>query len=188
MRIARIALCCAALAAVPLPAVAQAIAPGQEGELAKVLKPEPGSRICFGRVYTPDHLARHPKQKVTEISFRLSYHRFPPDEMYPQGQRNYYFAMLAKRRGNDRTLTARGECSSDGTGIGCGVECDGGGVSLTRRPGDKLLVTLGEGGWIRMTEGCDAEEGAVNLEAGEDDHEFLLSRLPASACPPYGAW
>ena len=186
-RIAGIAVVCAALAA-PLPLFAQAIAPGEEGELANFLKPEAGKRICYARVYTQEHLAKHPKQKVTEIGFRLAYYRFPPDEFYPQGQRNYYFALTAKRRGNSRLMTARGECGPNGNRIGCGVECDGGGVTVTRRPGDKILVSLGEGGWIRMTEGCDEEENAVNLEAGEDDREFLLSRLPDSACPPYGAW
>ncbi len=82
-RIAGIALVCAALAA-PVPLFAQAIAPGEEGELANFLKPEAGKRICYARVYTPDHLAKHPKQKVTEIGFRLTYYRFPPDEFYPQ--------------------------------------------------------------------------------------------------------
>jgi hypothetical protein len=188
MWIVRTALACAALA-MALPAFSQAIAPGEEGELANLLAPEAGRRICFGRIYTREHLAKHPKQKVTEIGFRLAYHRFEPDEFYPKGQRNYYFAMTAKRRGSDRTLVARGECGPNGSGIGCGVECDGGGVSLTRRPGDRLLVTLGKGGWIRMTEGCDEEEGgSVNLEAGEDDRDFLLSRLPDASCPPWSAW
>lgn len=183
-RIAAGVLFCAALA---VPAFGQAIAPGEEGELANFLKPEAGKRICYARIYTPEHLAKHPKQKVTEIGFRLAYYRFPPDEFYPQGQRNYYFALTAKRKGSARLLTARGECGPNGNSIGCGVECDGGGVSVTRRPGDKILVSLGKGGWIRMSEGCD-EGDAVDLEAGEDDREFLLSRLPDSACPPYGAW
>lgn len=187
-RLAGLVLVCAALAA-PSTASGQAITPGEEGELANFLEPEAGKRICYARIYTPEHLAKHPKQKVTEIGFRLAYYRFPPDEFYPQGQRNYYFALTARRKGSARQLTARGECGPNGNSIGCGVECDGGGVSVTRRPGDKILVSLGKGGWIRMTEGCgDEEENAVNLEAGEDDREFLLSRLPDSACPPYGAW
>lgn len=186
-RIAGVVLVCAMFAS-PQSASGQAIAPGEEGELANFLEPVAGQRICYARIYSSAHLAKHPKQRVTEIGFWLAYHRFPPDEFYPQGQRNYYFALTAKRKGSGRLLTARGECGPNGNSIGCGVECDGGGVSVTRRPGDKILVSLGKDGWIRMTEGCDEEESAVNLEAGEDDREFLLSRLPDSACPPYGAW
>lgn len=173
----------------PSVAISQAIEPGQEGELANFLKPVPGAHVCYGRVYSDQHLAKHPKQKVTEVGFRLAYHRFSPDQTYPQGQRNYYFAMTARTRGQARTMTAIGECGPNGDSIGCGVECDGGGVSVTRRPGDKILVTLGPGGRIRMTAGCgDEETDSVDLEAGEDDHEFLLSRLPDAACPAYERW
>lgn len=169
-------------------ALAQSIEPGKEGELANFLDPEPGARVCFGRVYSAEHLGRHPRQKVTEVGFRLTYFRHDPDEFAPKGQRNYYFSMSAKTRGSARTLKALGECGPNGGSIGCGVECDGGGVSVTRRPGDRILVSLGEGGRIRMTEGCSEEENAVDLEAGEDDREFLLDRLPERACPPYETW
>ena len=163
---------------------AQTVTPGEEGELAKFLAPEPGRNICYARVYSPEHLKKHPKQQVTEISFRLAYYRHEPDDFFPKGQRNYYFAMLAKQRGSDRTLTAIGECGPGGDRISCGVECDGGGVTVTRRPGDKILISLGR---IRMSAGCD-EGDAVDLEAGEDDREFLLSRVEDADCPAYDDW
>lgn len=177
----------AALCMPPVAATGQAIEPGAEGALADFLPPEPGRHICYARTYSADHLKQHPKQTVTEIAFRLAYYRHEPDEFYQQGQRNYYFAMLAKRRGSSRTLTAMGECGPNGDRIGCGVECDGGGVSVSRRSGDRILVSLGENGRIRMSEGCD-EGDAVDLESGEDDREFLLSRVEDAACPAYEDW
>lgn len=168
-------------------AVGQPITPGEEGALAKFLPPEPGRNICYARVYTAEHLKAHPEQTVTEMAFRLAYYRHEPDEYYKEGQRNYYFALLAKRRGSSRTLTALGECTPSGDRIACGVECDGGGVVVSRRPPDRILVSLGENGRIRMSEGCD-EEDAVDLESGKDDREFLLTRIEDAACPAYDEW
>lgn len=161
---------------------AQTVTPGEEGELAKFLPPQPGSNICYARTYSAEHLKKHPQQKVTEVGFRLAYYRHEPDEFFPKGQRNYYFAMLAKQRGSSKTLTAMGECGPDGNSISCGVECDGGGITVARRPGDKILISLGR---IRMSAGCD-EEDAVDLEGGADDREFLLSRV--EECPSYDDW
>ena len=171
-------------AAMLVSAGAQTVTPGEEGELAKFLAPEPGRHICYARVYSPEHLKKHPRQQVTEVGFRLAYYRHEPDDFFPKGQRNYYFAMLAKQRGSDRTLTAMGECSPDGDRISCGVECDGGGVTVSRRPSDRILISLDR---IRMSAGCD-EEDAVDVEGGADDREFLLSRVEDAACPAYEDW
>ena len=92
-------------------AFAQPVPPGQEGELGKLLAPVHGRKICFARTYDAAHLKRHPKQTVTALLFRLEYHRHDPDPPnYPQGQRNYYFRMAAKVKGQHKTLHASGEC------------------------------------------------------------------------------
>lgn len=39
-----------------------------------------------------------------------------------------------------------------------------------------------------MTEGCDGEESAIDLEPGADDGEFLLSRVPDAECPIFEDW
>ena len=186
-RLSRYILVLGIASAAPFAATGQPVPPGEEGELAGFLPPEEGARICYRRAYSPEHLAKHPDQTVTEVEFRLAYYRHDADEFYPQGQRNYYFAMLAKRRGGDRTLTAFGECVPGSKGISCGIDCDGGGVHLTRRPADKVLLDLTGYGRIRMSEGCD-EADAVELEPGKDDREFLLTKIEDSACPAYDDW
>jgi hypothetical protein len=173
--------------AVPAPVVAQPVEPGKEGELANILPPEVGRRVCYSRRYDAAHLNSHPKQKVTEIQFRLAYYRHDPDENTPEGQRNYYFEVLARLRGQGKQLTSIGECTLYGGKISCGVDCDGGGFVLTNRPPDKVLLGLSENGRLRMTDGCD-EEDSIDLEAGADDREFLLTRTDDASCPAYEDW
>jgi hypothetical protein len=168
-------------------ALAQSIESGREGVLADILAPTPGKRICYARRYSKDHLEAHPKQKVSEIRFQLAYHKHQPDADYPNGMRNYYFRLIAKLRGSSRTYSTTGECSASGSNIFCGVECDGGGVNIRARQPNKLLVFFGDSDEIRMADGCD-EGDSLQLKAGADDKEFLLSAVPQDACPPYGAW
>ena len=133
-RLSRYILVLGIASAAPFAATGQPVPPGEEGELASFLPPEEGARICYRRAYSPEHLAKHPDQTVTEVEFRLAYYRHDADEFYPQGQRNYYFAMLAKRRGGDRTLTASAgtiRFADDFTGTGAvtvaatAIETDG---------------------------------------------------------------
>lgn len=188
MRLCALSIAMAGLLAA-FTASADTVAPGAEGELAHFLPPVVGKRVCFARVYDADHLAKHPKQKVTQIEFRLAYHRFEPDENFPEGQRNYYFEVLAKVRGEKKLLSSMGECSPRGSTISCSVDCDGGGMVAKRsaKPG-KILMSFGNYYGLRMTLGCgeDEEGNTVMLEPGEDDKEFLLSEK--SACPAYEEW
>lgn len=186
MRIVLLA-CLAVLGLSVLPASPQPVEPGKEGELGKLLMPDPGKKICFARTYSADHLKKHPDQQVSEIKFYLTYYRHEPDKYAPQGQRNYYFALLAKLRGSTKTLESGGECSANGARISCNVDCDGGGVRITPRPDGKLLVSFADAdSYIRMSEGCDAEENAIDLKPGSDDKEFLLAKT--EACPAYDDW
>ena len=164
-------------------AAAQPVPPGQEGELGRLLAPVHGRKVCFARSYDAAHLKRHPKQKVTALLLRLEYHRHDPDPPhYPQGQRNYYFRMAAKVKGQQKTLHASGECVKGENAIGCGVECDGGGVAVERAPkGDAIIIRLDDR--IRMTRGCDGDEdNTIDLTPGADDKSFRLDKVGLAAC------
>ena len=97
----------------------------------------------------------------------------------------YDFTLAAKLRGGAETLYASGECGSTSR-IGCGVECDGGGIELDPKANDPgaLLVRLDRDySFIRMTPGCgDEEEDAVTLQAGADDKVFKLTKSPLLLC------
>ena len=188
MRVLSLTLAC--LAALTGEVLAQAIEPGKEGELANVLAPKPGARICYGRSYDAAHLKAHPRQTVTDMQFRLTYYAHEPDESYKEGQRNYYFELRAKLRGAQKWNEAFGECSAAADGsIVCGVDCDGGGVAVKRRDPDRLLVYFDEIARIRMA-GCDGDDegDGVELTPGADDKEFLLGKLGDAECPAYDDW
>jgi hypothetical protein len=166
-------------------------APG-DGILESLVEPRDGERACYSRTYDARHLAAHPRQKVTEMQFRLTYYVHEPDEYSPEGQRNYYFELRAKLRGmkQHEPYTAAGDCmpSEDSKAVFCGVDCDGGGVYVTRRDTQRILVDLEQMGRIRMSLDCGEDEDAIELTAGEDDKSFLLTRQPDAACPVYEDW
>lgn len=183
-------LAVAAAALLPLAAQAQPVTPGKEYALAQILAPVPGTQACFRRDYSKEHLAAHPDQTVKSMEFRVAYHRFEPEQNYPEGQRNYYFQMFVERRGEEQRLEASGECTSGPEGqIFCGVECDGGGLGISAGRGGGLMVDLTAHDYIRMTQGCGGEDGDfVLLGAGKDDKLFRLDRVADAQCPAYDNW
>lgn len=171
-----------------LPAAAQPVPPGREGALAHLVPPEPGARACYERRYEADHLEAHPRQRVTAIALRIAYHRHRPERGDPpEGQRNYYFQLDVRMKGEAKRLTARGECTSGGGEIACALDCDGGGITVKRLDAARRIeIGFMEGQRIRMSRGCDSEGDTLDLTPGQDDHRFHLSR--AASCPPYGRW
>lgn len=171
-----------------LPAAAQPVPPGREGALARLVPPEPGARACYARRYDAAHLEAHPRQRVTEIALRIAYHRHPPERGDPPaGQRNYYFRLDVRMKGEARRLTALGECTSGGGGISCALDCDGGGITVRRLDeAGRIEIGFMEGRRIRMSRGCDSEADTLDLTPGQDDHRFHLTRT--EACPPHARW
>ena len=157
-------------------------------KLKALLPPSPGAQACFVRTYDADHLKRHPKQKVTELVLFLRYITLSEEDATLISTENggtekqyfrYDFTLAVKVKDRDATLYASGDCAS-GEGIGCGVDCDGGGIEIEPIAGndDTVLVRLER---IRMTLGCgDGEE--VELEGGADDKVFKLTKAPRPLC------
>jgi hypothetical protein len=176
------------LALSPALAAAQAVPPGEEGELGKLLPPVPGTRICHERVFSEDDLATHLDQTVTAMTLRIAYYQFEPDQFYPQGQRNYYFALVARLRDHEQPLTAIGECGPWDDKVSCGVDCDGGGFTFTIVDKDAVRIDFGENPRLRMTAGCSEEGNAVVFTPAPADRAFVLSKIGSDACPAYEDW
>jgi len=176
--------CCLVIAGQP-----EGLAQGPDYiKLKALLPPSHGAQACFVRTYDADHLKRHPKQKVTELVLFLRYITLSGEDATLISTENggtekqyfrYDFTLAAKTKEHDRTLYASGDCAS-AEGIGCGVECDGGGIEIEPIAGkdDTILVRLER---IRMTLGC-GEGGEVELEGGEDDKVFKLTKAPRPLC------
>ena len=104
----------------------------------------PGKKAyaCFVRRYDPDHLARHPKQKVSAMKLLVTA-EIPSDENIT----NYSFRLGVKYRHRSGDFDSSGFCShvvAEDAGnemrFGCGVDCDGGGIGVALSKDDKSAI------------------------------------------------
>lgn len=157
-------------------------------KLKALLSPGQDAASCYARRYSAEHLKQHPKQKVTEMMLFLRYVTLGEDDAILISTDNgdtskqyfrYDFTLAAKVRDHSQTLYASGDCAS-AEGIGCGVDCDGGGIEIEPVAGKNgtILVRLAR---IRMTLGC-SEGPEIDLEAGADDKLFKLTQISATLC------
>jgi hypothetical protein len=87
------------------------------------------SYACFVRVYDADHLARHPRQKVSAMTLLVTAEEVPEDPAL-----NYSFSVGLKLRNRPGAFETSGNCghanSATSGHLGCGVDCDGGGLGV----------------------------------------------------------
>ena len=168
-------------------------APGVSAELKDPLSPltsTRGSALCFGRDYSPGHLARHPKQMTKSVL--VAFHQGLVD------------VVLTSRRGAAKRI-----------GAGCGWR-KGAGIDTSDRKmipnfdkaaGFDCMVTVGESaeerGYFLIDPAPDAKSltlfllspiGAESdklgkaegdsLNLGPEDRTFALTRIASKACEP----
>ena len=145
-------------------------------ELDDFVPAEAGASACWQRLYDETHLDGHPDQQVTAMTLLMSYLTF---EDGSEGMR--YFGLDVSLRDGRKGTTSGGCWLSEGT-VRCGVDCDGGGLVLTRNGDGSVLADLEAYGYISLESECGGGEGELEsfpLEPGLDDKQFLL--LPADA-------
>jgi hypothetical protein len=145
----------------------------------------PGNKAyaCFVRHYDPDHLARHPRQKVSAMKLLVAA-EIPADEQTT----NYSFRLGVKYRHRSGDFDSSGFCShtvAEDAGnemrFGCGVDCDGGGIDVALSKDDKSAVIRLERVRIWQNNKPD-EEAGDSLVAGADDKIFRLDRTDTREC------
>ncbi len=143
-------------------------------------------RSCYGRVYAPAHLKKHPDQKVAEIS--LSH--FPnkqellgmdsPFQPYPDTPKLVLrLSVLMRdsaRNAPGAIWTENAICDPEGPRLHCRIECDAGDFFVEEKQ-DGIVVTGGSDLYFTQ---CDA--GDKVLVRKPDDVTFFLPPLPASHC------
>jgi hypothetical protein len=130
---------------------------------------------------------------VAKLALRLDYDHRKADYDWI-----YNFTLVGNITGLG-TVHARGECpwyetssvetsigalSADSFRLGCGIDCDGGSMSVWRVPGTGALkLVFGEYG-LRMKLGCGGGgRGAhFNVRTSARGHTFKLNPAPQSAC------
>jgi len=128
------------------------------------------------RRYDASHLAQHPKQKVSAMKLLVTAEDAPEDKTV-----NYSFRLGFKYRRRAGSFDSSGYCShivAENTGgeirLGCGSDCEGGGIDVARKDDKSALIRLER---IRIWERNKADDGASNdLVAGVDDRIFRVDR------------
>lgn len=171
----------------------------------------PDAERCYGRAYTRGHLAKHPRQKVTEIYLYRSLTDDHEAETPPRTRAEVAAENIAWERAtrdedsvvdgsergrssldilvafNDRPEMFQQslECRrfADG-GFTCGVECDGGNFRAKSDDGG-LMMRFEPNGGLRVQSGCSSgDESApeVRIEAADDAAALRLEALPMERC------
>ena len=138
---------------------------------------------CFVRSYDAAHLAKHPKQKVAAMKLLVTAEN-PPDEKIT----NYSFRLGVKYRHRPGNFDSSGSCNhvvaenTDGEiRLGCGVDCEGGGLQVALSKDDKSAIVRLER--IRIWQNNKPDDEAEDeLVAGADDAIFRLDRAPNREC------
>lgn len=149
---------------------------------------------CYGRVYTPGHMAKQPYQQVTEIALSHFTYRQEllgaPNAFQPYPDMPRLVAVLDLRVREMETvmagdvmvsLKASAICEPEGQRLRCGIEGDGGRFFIEPAK-DKWRLRLRLAGALHF----ETMDGFYTLNPEPQDDVFLLSPLPGSHCqtPP----
>jgi hypothetical protein len=138
---------------------------------------------CFVRRYDAEHLARHPKQKVASMKLLVS---AEIDEEDKQMHNSFRLGFRYRHRSGD--FDSSGSChnavfTKDGNEVrlGCGVDCEGGGIGVALAKDDKSAIVRLERVrvWQNNKPDDDAEQSLVG---GADDRIFRLDRTDTGEC------
>jgi hypothetical protein len=137
---------------------------------------------CFVRRYDASHLAQHPKQKVSAMKLLVTAENAPEDKTV-----NYSFRLGVKYRHRAGNFDSSGYCShivAENTGgeirLGCGVDCEGGGIEVAMKDDKSALIRLER---IRIWERNKADDDASSdLVADADDKIFRVNRSDLHEC------
>jgi hypothetical protein len=139
------------------------------------------SYACFVRRYDARHLARHPRQQVSAMKLLVAAETDPESKTLV-----YAFKLAVQFRGRTETFQSGGECGhaedAESGHLGCGVDCDGGGIGLVLAKDDKSVVMKTERVRIWRDDAEDDEEQDLPQLGGGDDRAFRLDRATPDAC------
>jgi hypothetical protein len=137
---------------------------------------------CFVRRYDSAHLARHPLQKVSAMRLLVTAEKAEDDPHLGYSVR--LGVKFVKRPGD---FDSSGSCGSPGIEEGsnkivfsCGVDCDGGGISVElTKENASTLVRLES---IRIWRNNKPDDEGLDLTGGADDKIFRLDRAKLEMC------
>jgi hypothetical protein len=142
------------------------------------------SYACFVRRYDSEHLARHPLQKVSAMKLLVT-----AETVAESDGPSYSFRLGVRYRNKSGTFDSSGDCgqseisadTNNEARFGCGVDCDGGGLSIGLTKDYKATLIRLERIRIWRDNKPD-DEASDSLVAGADDKIFRLDRASLEEC------
>lgn len=154
-----------------------------QSDVVRIFGRDPGqgpAYACFIRSYTKAHLASHPDQNVTAMMAFVS-RQDGPDGYYATSLQVNFRQLI-------KPFQVSGSCSESSDGkhsLSCGVECDGGSLSVRVKNEQSILVDIPES--VRIFDPSASDEFAdlpKRARFGSDDKLFRLDRAALSDCVP----
>jgi len=148
--------------------------------------------------------------RIDEITLQVEYERTPArpaakDE--PGYDRRYLFVLSARFAGQRRPQFAAGDCPwhdrdidfetqggmhhlpRNTTALHCGIDCDGGGMSVVRVKDAKAVTfTVDPRRHLRMTAPCGGSDKSLTLSGRDTGITLELVPTDAAACRPLERW
>jgi hypothetical protein len=135
---------------------------------------------CFVRRYDASHLAQHPRQKISAMKLLVTAEN-PPDEETT----NYSFRLGVQYRHRPGKFDSSGSCghvvaeaSGDEMRLGCGVDCDGGGIDVAMKDDKSAIIRLER---IRVWDRKKPDDDG-DAQLGADDKMFRVDRADLREC------
>lgn len=129
-----------------------------------------GADPCFARHYGAEHLARNPRQRVTQIFVK----RERVEVREENGTPRFTVRLGFRLKGGADAYSTLALCTRAGTGADCSGEGDTGAFRLELR-GEALRIA------VERLE-VEGENGSSPDLAASDDRVFLLQPAEAGAC------
>lgn len=162
-------------------------------------EPVPGVFRFGEQVMRPVPLTK-PDQTVAAMTLSLTY-----DDRKADYDWIYNFILMATMADGSLKLFSAGECPwyasphrfdagdfypANSTKLGCGIDCDGGGMGLERIAGTRAMALHfdGDGIGLRMSAGCSGGSYRLGTGPADDKVHFRLEPAKASACKPLVKW
>lgn len=149
--------------------------------------------FCYARAYDADHMAKHPKQKVTAIALAYVPEKTFPEQPEPEKMWDQYAdapafnaTVAVTFKGDGRTALGSAYCRTGSSKmLECGIEGDGGLFNVLLQ-NDGRVKLVNEGGFtVEYPPPPDAEEDAdayVPINPRDDHAAFLMSPATGGLC------
>jgi len=142
------------------------------------------AHACFVRRYDAEHLAQHPKQKVSAMKLLVGTEYAPDDRTI-----NYLYRVGVQYRDRPGNFDTIGYCDhaiategGHGVRFECDVDCEGVGMTIALSKDNKSAVAGIGHVMVKNRDKPDDDHARETLPGAGDDKSFRVDRADLSEC------